>query len=81
MKPPAFTTFDPLLDDAGADTMLRIRRDHGSYGMYSNEGFDTQYAPGVPQRFDAIANYLKQQDGTSEDAPTLAARTNYFRET
>ncbi len=81
MKPPAFATFDPLLDDAGADTMLRIRRDHGGYGMYSNEGFDTQYAPGVPQRFDAVANYLKQQDGNNEDLVGAAARTNYFRET
>lgn len=78
------TTFDPLLGGAVADDMLRLCREFGGeagYGMYSNEGFDTGYAPKLAQRIDSILNYLNDHADSSMDTGTLAARTNYFRET
>ncbi len=82
----AVTTFDPLLGGDAGDTMLALRRsfDRGGqvgYGMYSNEGFDTGYAPTIAQRHDTILNYLRDNADTPEPIGALAARTNYFRET
>ena len=75
---------DPLLGSAGAEAVVRLWHDFGSYGQYSNEGFDTQFAPGLPQRYDARENFVRtggrfRRDG--EDPGLLGARTNYFRET
>ncbi len=70
---------DPLLGAEGAESMLRVRDAFGPYGMYSNEGHDTGYAPELPQRIDAIRNHLRH--GNGEPVGTVAARTNYFRET
>ncbi len=78
------STFSPLLGGSDADDMLRLCRDFGGdrgYGMYSNEGFDTGYAPKHAQRIDTIFNYLADNADSSFDLRTLAARTNYFRET
>lgn len=84
----AVTTFDPLLGGTDADDMLRLCREFGGgagaqqgYGMYSNEGFDTGYAPELAQRIDTILNYLADHADSDLDTRTLAARTNYFRET
>lgn len=79
--PASVVEFDPLLDDAGAEAMLTLSDRFGGYGMYSNEGFDTAYAPDVPQRMDAVLNYLAGKAVTDEDVAAVAARTNYFRET
>lgn len=69
----------PLFAVAEADAMLALRDRFGPYGMYSNEGQDTGYAPELPQRIDAIRNHLRR----NAELPTkeAAARTNYFRET
>ncbi|WP_436793698.1 hypothetical protein [Actinospongicola halichondriae] len=82
------STFDPLLGGADADAMLELCRTFGDgasqragYGMYSNEGFDTGYAPKLAQRIDTILNYLADHADSGLDTRTLAARTNYFRET
>lgn len=78
------STFDPLLGGTDADDMVQLCRAFGGdrgYGMYSNEGFDTGYAPKLAQRIDTILNYLVDNAGSSFDNRTLAARTNYFRET
>ena len=77
------TVFDPLLEGEAAEAMLAIRRDFPGYGMYSNEGFDTGYAPEIPQRFCAIRAFLKASSEAEDAEPVkaLAARTNYFRET
>ena len=74
---------DPLLTDAEADEVVRIWHDFGSYGQYSNEGFDTQFAPELPQRYDARENFVRSggRFGRQEDRGLLGARTNYFRET
>lgn len=81
-----YSTFDPLLGAHLADDMLRLCRSFAGaqgagYGMYSNEGFDTGYAPEIPQRYDSIRNYLRDTAETGEPTSALAARTNYFRET
>ena len=74
---------DPLLPPEGADEVVRIWHEFGSYGQYSNEGFDTQFAPELPQRYDARENFVRTggRFGRREDAGLLGARTNYFRET
>src|SRR4051812_23977673 len=74
---------DPLLSDTEADEGVRVWHDFGSYGQYSNEGFDTQFAPGLPQRYDARENFVRSggRFARQEDKGLLGARTNYFRET
>ena len=74
---------DPLLSDAEAEDVVRLWHDFGSYGQYSNEGFDTQFAPELPQRYDARENFVRTggRFRRDEDPGLLGARTNYFRET
>ena len=74
---------DPLLSDAEADDVVRIWHEFGSYGQYSNEGFPTQFAPELPQRYDARENFVRSggRFRRQEDKGLLGARTNYFRET
>jgi len=80
----AITILDPLLSDLAADWMVEQWHAFGSYGQYSNEGFDTGYAPDLAQRYDAAANFVRSggRFGRKNEPPAvLAARTNYFRET
>jgi hypothetical protein len=74
---------EPLLGTAGAAAMVELWHAYGSYGQYSNEGFATSYAPELPQRYDAAANFVRSggRFGRREDVRLAAARTNYFRET
>ena len=75
---------DPLLDDAEADAVLDLWRHYPGYGLYSNEGFDTAFAPELAQRYDAAVNFVRtggRFGRRDEDKSMLAARTNYFRET
>src|SRR3954465_11211250 len=74
---------DPLLSDDGAAEVVRIWHDFGSYGQYSNEGFPTQFAPELPQRYDARENVVRSggRFRRNVDRGRLGARTNYFRET
>ena len=78
------TVLDPLLDDATAERMVALWHDYGSYGQYSNEGFETTFAPELSQRYDAAVNFVRtggRFGRVGEDRKLLAARTNYFRET
>jgi hypothetical protein len=78
------TVLDPLLTDAAAEEMVELWHAYGSYGQYSNEGFDTQFAPELSQRYDAAVNFVRtggRFGRVDEDRRLLAARTNYFRET
>src|SRR4029079_11966061 len=47
------------------------------------EGFATQFAPELPQRYDARENFVRSggRFRRDEDKGLLGARTNYFRET
>ena len=75
---------DPLLGPEGADALVRLWHDYGTYGQYSNEGFPTEFASELAQRYDAAANFVRTGGRfarTGEPAALLAARTNYFRET
>jgi len=79
-----FAIFDPLLEPAEADAMLRLCERYGSYGSYAEDATNSiEFAPDVPQRYDAAINFVKTggRFGRSEDIAMLAARTNYFRET
>lgn len=75
---------DPLLTDDEAAAIVELWQRFPSYGQYSNEGFATGFAPDLAQRFDAASNFVRtggRFGRTGEAASTLAARTNYFRET
>jgi hypothetical protein len=77
------TVLDPLLSDEAADQMVELWHSYESYQQYSNEGFDTAFAPELAQRYDAAVNFVRTggRFGRKEDTRLLAARTNYFRET
>ena len=81
--PVTITVLDPLLDDDAAEQMVALWHSYDSYGQYSNEGFDTGFAPELAQRYDAGSNFVRTggRFGQREDRRMLAARTNYFRET
>jgi hypothetical protein len=75
---------DSLLGDEGAAAMVELCERFGRYGMYSQEHVDSPIGVGLPQRYDALRNFLRSGgrtgNPTGEDLRTLGARTNYFRE-
>jgi hypothetical protein len=75
-----FQLFDSVLADG--DAMLRLAEDFGHYGMYGEESIEDDFGEGLAQRHDAAINFVKTggRFGRREDPGTLAARTNYFRE-
>jgi hypothetical protein len=84
MTPAAVQVIDPLLSDDDAAALVRLWHEFPSYGLYSNEGFDTGFAPELAQRYDAATNFVRTggRFGRSDEDPSmLAARTNYLRET
>jgi hypothetical protein len=75
---------DPLMSDGDAAAILELWRRFPSYGLYSNEGFPTAFAPELAQRYDAAVNFVRTggRFGRKDaDRGLMAARTNYFRET
>jgi len=78
-----YRTFDPLLSPDDARGMVPLCERLGSYKMYSEERVDSGFETGLPERFDAARNFLQTggRFGRRETTTTLAARTNYFRET
>jgi hypothetical protein len=79
-----YQLFDPLLTKSEADEMVRLCERYGAHGLYSEEGLNAGIGEGLPQRFDSAMNFVRtggRFGRTSEDRQTLAARTNYFRET
>src|SRR5436309_199337 len=82
MTPPI--VLDPLLSPDEAAAVVDVWHGFPSYGLYSNEGFATEFAPELAQRYDATVNFIRtggRFGRTGEDTSMLAARTNYFRET
>jgi hypothetical protein len=79
----AYFSFHPLLSEAEAREMVLLCERFGSYGLYSEEALNHGIGEGLPQRFDAAFNFVKTggRFARREDLKTLAARTNYFRET
>src|SRR5436305_607061 len=72
------------LSDEEADAVLNLWRRFPSYGLYSNEGYPTTFAPELAQRYDAAVNFVRTggRFGRKDaDRGLMAARTNYFRET
>lgn len=81
--PDAVTIFDPLLSPADADAMVRLCQDYGAYRTYAEEPPGGAFATKLPQRFDAVMNFLRTGGLTGNrdgDVTRLAARTNYFRD-
>jgi hypothetical protein len=74
--------FDPLLPAAEAEAMVRLCERFGSYKMYSEEPTFEGIGQGLPARYDAVLNFIRTggRHGRAESIQTLAARTNYFRE-
>ena len=81
--PHTYTAFDPLFSAPDAEAMVRLCERFGSYGMYSEEPTFEGIGQGLPARWDAARNFVRSggRFGRSEELETLAARTNYFRET
>ncbi|MCH2185006.1 hypothetical protein MK280_03970, partial [Myxococcota bacterium] len=79
-----YAELEPFLPAEKAQDLVRLCEDFGSYGLYSEEGLNEGIGEGLPQRFDAAFNFV-QTGGrfgrAREELETLAARTNYFRET
>ena len=81
---PGPIVLDPLLGPEGAAAVVDLWHRFPGYHPYSNEGFDTSFAPELAQRYDAAVNFVRTGGRFArrdEPAPLLAARTNYFRET
>lgn len=78
-----YEIFDPLLSAAEADAMVALCEGFGTYGLYSEEALNEGIGEGLPQRFDAAFNFVRTggRFARREEISTLAARTNYFRET
>jgi hypothetical protein len=79
-----FEILDPLLEPSAADAMLRLCERFGRYGCYAEDATNAvKLAPDLPQRFDAAWNFVQTggRFARREEPATLAARTNYFRET
>lgn len=80
----ALLVLDPLLADDEAEVVIEGWKAFEGYGQYSEEGFDTRFAPELAQRYDAVVNFLRtggRFGRRDEPAEALLARTNYFRET
>jgi hypothetical protein len=75
---------EALLGDEGAEAMVDLAERFGRHGMYSQEHVDSPIGVGLPQRLDALANFLRSGGRTGnpdkESLRVLGARTNYFRE-
>ena len=82
--PAEIIVLDPLMSSAEADAILDLWRRFPSYGLCSNEGYPTVFAPELAQRYDAAVNFVRTggRFGRKDaDRGLMAARTNYFRET
>ena len=80
----SFRVFDPLLPAAQADAMLELCRRFGNYRTYAEDITASEpYAPEIPQRYDAAANFLRGggRFGRLDTFEALVSRTNYFRAT
>jgi hypothetical protein len=75
--------FDPLLSGSEAREMLRLCERFGRYGTYAEESVADEFGNVLPQRYDAAVNFVRTggRFARREPVETLAARTNYFRET
>ncbi len=82
MTPSTYRYFDPLLSPAEADAMLRLCERFKTYGTYAEERAEVEIGQGLAQRHDAVANFIKTggRFGRKDGIGSLAARTNYFRE-
>ena len=78
-----YATFDPLLSPDEARAMVSLCERFGSYKTYSEEPTFAGIGQGLPARWDAARNFIRTggRFGRHEAPETLAARTNYFRET
>lgn len=79
-----YTELDPFLPNDAAQQLVQLCEEFGSYGLYSEEALNEGIGEGLPQRFDAAFNFVRtggRFGRSQDDVKTLAARTNYFRET
>src|SRR5438067_4976391 len=72
------------MSEPEAAAILDLWRRFPGYGLYSNEGYPTTFAPELAQRYDAAVNFVRtggRFGRKDDDRGLMAARTNYFRET
>jgi hypothetical protein len=75
-----YVEFDPLLSPEQLQQLLDLVEQRGPYPTYGEGRRQEGFGAGIPQRFDALKNFL---DGRAGKDPVwkLASRTNYFRDT
>jgi len=75
-----YVEFDPLLAPDELRLLLDIVDRRAPYPTYGEGRRQEGFGAGIPQRFDALRNFL---DGRAGQDPVwkLASRTNYFRDT
>jgi len=82
MTPGTYRSFDPLFAPAMAAKMVELCERFGTYRTYAEERAEIEIGEGLAQRHDAVSNFLKTggRFGRKDAIGSLAARTNYFRE-
>jgi len=75
-----YVEFDPLLAPDELALLLDIVERRAPYPTYGEGRRQEGFGAGIPQRYDALRNFL---DGRAGEDPVwkLASRTNYFRDT
>ncbi|UCE85229.1 MAG: hypothetical protein JSU66_12885 [Deltaproteobacteria bacterium] len=78
-----YESFDPLFGADRADALIALCERFGRYGMYGQAPVEEELGRGLAQRHDAAMNFVRTggRFARRESTATLAARTNYFRET
>jgi len=75
-----YVEFDPLLDPDQLAALRGIVDRHAPYPTYAEGRRQEGFGAGIPQRYDALRNFLTGRAG-QDPVWKVASRTNYFRDT
>lgn len=83
MRTTRYELINPVFSDEQADAIVRLCERYGSYGTYAQKQIEEDFGNNLFQRHDVGMNFFKTggRFGRQEEITSLAARTNYFRET
>jgi hypothetical protein len=83
MRTTRYELIDPVFSGEQADAVVRLCERYGRYGTYAQQQIEEDFGNNLFQRHDVGMNFLKTggRFGRREELKSLAARTNYFRET
>lgn len=75
-----YVEFDRLLAPEQLESLIAIVEQRAPYPTYGEGRRQEGFGAGIPQRYDALQNFLSGRAGEDE-VWRLASRTNYFRDT